>query len=133
MKSDLKFPKVTGVEVAAVKRQSHEPLWDMYIINQNEFALKNVLISSRGYGRNKNGETQKTSILRHLIEILEPASCTVIEPIQKEVLHLTNEYWVSYYVKNEIYDKKYIFLPDSIQDKHLVPVKGFDFKGVVHK
>jgi hypothetical protein len=133
MKSDLKFPKVTGVEVAAVKRVGMEKHWDMYLINQNEFALKNVLISSRGYGRNEKGQSQKTSILRHMIEILEPATCTVIEPIQKEVLHLTNEYWVSYYVGNEIYDKKYIFLPDSIQDKHLIPISGFNFKGVVHK
>lgn len=132
MKNDLNIPKVEGVEIAAVKRPEYDELWDMYIINRNGFALKNVLISSRGYG-SSNGETQKTSTLRHLIEELDARSLAKIEPIQKDVFHLTNEYWVSYYKNGQIYDKKYIFLPESIQDKFVSPIKGFDIQGVLHK
>ncbi len=132
MKDDLKIPKVTGVEIAVVKRVDDETLWDVYLINRNGFSLTNVLISSRGYGTH-NGESQKTSTLRYLIEELAPKSFAMIEPIQNEVFHLTNEYWVSYYLNGDIYDKKYIFLPETIQEKHIVPIKGFDFQGVVHK
>lgn len=132
MKKDLKIPKVAGVEVAIVKRPDDDQLWDVHLINRNGFDLKNVLISSRGYGT-VNGEQQKTSSLRHLIETVKSKSIVKIEPIQKDVFHLANEYWVSYYLNEEIYDKKYIFLPDSIQDKHIMPIKGFDMEGVVHK
>ena len=65
MKKDLKIPKVTGVELAAVQRENDE-LWDIYLINRNGFALENILISSSGFGDGK-----KTSILRHMIELLE--------------------------------------------------------------
>jgi len=74
MKKDLKIPKVTGVELAAVPRENDE-LWDIYLINRNGFALKNVLISSSGYGDGK-----KTSTLRHLIEIIDARSYARIEP-----------------------------------------------------
>lgn len=132
MKKDLKIPKVTGVEIAIVQRSDDDLLWDVYLINRNNFDLRNVLISSRGYGT-VNGERRNTSSLRHLIETVKAKSIVKIEPIQKEVFHLTNEYWVSYYLNDEIYDKKYIFLPDSIQQKHISPIQGFDMEGIVHK
>lgn len=132
MKADFNIPKVTGVEVAAVKREDDNELWDILIINRNSHSLENVLITSKGYGI-INGEKQETSILRHMIEKLPSGSYAKIEPIQKDVFHLTNEYWVSYYLHSEIYDKKYIFLPDSIQDKNISNIPDFNMKGVIHK
>ena len=132
MKNDLNIPKVTGVEVAAFKQPEDDALWDMYLINRNVFAINNILISSKGYGFS-NGKEQKTSTLRHLIEVLNARSLAKIEPIQKDVFHLTNEYWVSYYYQDEIYDKKYIFLPESIQEKYISPITGFDIEGVLHR
>ena len=32
----------------------------------------------------------------------------LIEPMQQEVLRLTNTFWVSFYIGKQIYDKKYI-------------------------
>ena len=130
MKGDINIPKVEGVEVAAVKRD--EQLWDIVIINRNDFALQNVLITSKGYGK-KNGKKQETSTLRHMIEQIEPNSFAKVEPIKSNVLHLTNEYWVSYYLGTQIYDKKYIFVPDSIQEKNISSIPGYDLKGVIHK
>lgn len=132
MKSDLNIPKVSGVEIAVVKRPDDDEMWDIYILNRNEFSLQNVLISSSGYGK-MDGQEQKTSTLRHIIEKLDSNSCAKIEPIQKAVFHLTNEYWVSYYIDKEIYDKKYVFLPDSIQEKNLSNIKDFSLQGVLHK
>lgn len=132
MKKDLKIPKVMGVEVAIVKRLDDDQLWDVYLINRNGYDLENVLISSRGYGY-INGVQQNTSSLRHLIELVQAKSAVKIEPIQKDVFHLANEYWVSYYINEEIYDKKYIFLPESIQKNHIIPIEGFDMRGILHK
>ena len=132
MKKDLKIPKVTGVEIAAVMREDDDQLWDIYLINRNGYALENVIISTSGYGE-VNGQYQKTSILRHAIELLEAKSYAKIEPIQKEVFHLTNQYWVSFFSSGQMYDKKYIFLPDTIHEKYVTSIKGFDLKGVILK
>lgn len=131
MKGDLNIPKVTGVELVAIQRNANKDMWDIILINRNSQPLKNILVSSKGYG-SLDGNEQKTSILRHLIETLSPNSFTKIEPIEKSVFHLTNEYWVSYYLQEEIYDKKFIFLPESIQDNYVTKIPGFDFQGVLH-
>ena len=132
MKADLNIPKVTGVEIVAVKMADDGELWDILLINRTSHLLENVLVSSKGYGE-FNGHKQETSILRHMIEELPSNSYAKIEPIQRNVFHLTNEYWVSYYLGKEIYDKKYIFLPDTIHEKNISIIPGFEFKGVVHK
>ena len=131
MKGDLNIPKVIGVEVAAVQRKENRDFWDILLINRNIYPLQNILVSSKGYG-DLNGKAQKTSTLRHLIEMLSPNSYTKIEPIQKNVFHLTNEYWVSYYLHEDIYDKKFIFLPESIQNKYVIKIPGFELQGVLH-
>jgi len=131
MKSDLFIQKVIGVEVVAIKGNDDD-LWDIVIINRNDYSIDNVLITSKGYGK-INGERQITSTLRHMIEKLDSHSYAKIEPIQNKVLHLTSEYWISYYVNKEIYDKKYIFLPDCIQEKNISKIPGFNLKGVIHK
>ena len=132
MKTDLNIPKVSGVEIVAVPQPESDELWDIYLVNRNDIVLKNVLISSKGYGK-LNGKEQKTSTLRHMIEILDAQQYAKIEPIQKQVFHLTNEYWVSYYIDGEIYDKKFIFLPESIQESNISKIEGFDLKGVWHR
>ncbi|NJN26805.1 MAG: hypothetical protein HC819_12935 [Cyclobacteriaceae bacterium] len=132
MKSDLNIPKVSGVEIVAAPQQEGDELWDIYLINRNDVNLKNVLIASKGYGQ-KDGKDQKTSTLRHMINDVEPQSMIKIEPIQKQVFHLTNEYWVSYYIGSAIYDKKFIFVPDSIQQANITKIDGFDLNGVWHK
>lgn len=132
MKSDLNIPKVEGVEIAAVMRDDDHQLWDIVIINRNAYPLKNVLITSKGYGK-LNGEKKETSTLRHMIEVLSPNSFTVVEPIQTEVFHLINEYWVSYYLHEQIYDKKYIFPPEAIQANDALKINGFELTGITCK
>ncbi len=134
MKKDINFPEVSGVEMAVVKKanDSGEEGWYVYILNNNAFEIDNVLVVSSGYGE-KNGEIQKTSTLRHALGKIEPNSTALVENIQPDVFHLTNQYWVSYYAGKEIYDKKFIFLPDSIVDEHLVNIPLLKMKGIMHK
>ena len=68
MKKDIEIPEVLNVTLAVVK--SGLPgleEWKVYVINNNDFAIENTLVSSQGYGE-KKGETQKTSVLRHFLE-----------------------------------------------------------------
>ncbi|MEM6362182.1 MAG: hypothetical protein AAF731_18985, partial [Bacteroidota bacterium] len=80
----------------------------------------------------QNGETQNTSILRHFLETVGAKITAQIELIQPEVFHLNNEYWVSYYIDGQLYDKRFTFVPDSISEDNLTYIKELRTKGILH-
>tara|TARA_R110002049_G_scaffold305714_2_gene503048 strand:- start:2024 stop:2428 length:405 start_codon:yes stop_codon:yes gene_type:complete len=126
MRKDFEIPEVKGVSVAIIHEELEgESGWYVYLINENNEDLKNVLVSSSGYKKEQD-EVIKTSVLRHMIADLPPMSYARVESIMDDVFHLNNQYWVSFQLEGVLYDKKYIFLPDSIQEKNttLVPVIG---------
>ncbi len=128
MKKDIKFPKVEDVFVTVILKNED---WKVYLINRNKSKLENILVTSKGYGEHK-GEQKKTSVLRHAIPMLEPGEYALIEPIMPEVLHLNNEYWVSFFIDKQVYDKKFIFVPDTIKEENLIYIPELDAKGVLH-
>jgi hypothetical protein len=117
--------------VARDEEEGKETIWRVYIINKQDVPLDTVMITSKGYGE-KDGEQQKTSTLRHVIERLEANSYAIIEPLDKSVFHLNNEYWVSYYLNGQIYDKKFIFVPDSLNEENVQHIPELDLDGVLH-
>ena len=133
MKGDIEIPKVERVTVAIVRKSNEldQYEWFVYLLNENNHPLQNILVTSKGYGESE-GEKQKTSTLRHFFEEMEPMGHLLIEPIQEELFHLANEYWVSYYHEGQIFDKKFIFLPDSVQEKHLNYIPMLDMEGILH-
>ncbi|EFK57992.1 hypothetical protein ACR78F_04325 [Sphingobacterium spiritivorum] len=104
--------------------------WKVYLINEKNEGLENVFVTSKGYGK-KDGKEVKTTTLRHFIGDVAPASFVKIEAIDDQVFGLTNEYWLSYYIGGVIYDKKYIFLPESIVDENLSKVPLVNKPGVI--
>lgn len=74
----------------------------------------------------------KTSTLRHLIQELGADSIVRIEPIDPAVFSLTNEFWVSYYILDQIFDKKFIFTPGSFDPAHLRYIPELGLEGVLH-
>jgi hypothetical protein len=130
MIKDIPRPEVEDVLLAVVKYQEED--WKVYLLNRRDEILQNVMITSRGYGE-KEGQEQKTSTLRHMLPQLEPKEYALIEPMDVSVFHLNNEYLVSYFIDKQLYDKKYIFVPDSIKDENLVYIKELDQKGVLHR
>ncbi|MFZ9044504.1 MAG: hypothetical protein ACO2ZZ_01480 [Cyclobacteriaceae bacterium] len=130
MIKDIPRPEIEDVLLAVVKYQEED--WKVYLLNRRDDILQNVMITSRGYGK-KEGQEQKTSTLRHMFPQLEPKEYALIEPMDVSVFHLNNEYWVSYFINKQLYDKKYIFVPDSIKDENLVYIKELDQKGVLHR
>jgi hypothetical protein len=69
--------------------------------------------------------------LRHFIGDVHPRSSVKVEAIDTQVFGLTNEYWLSYYVDGTIYDKKYIFLPESIVDENISKVPLLNKPGIL--
>jgi hypothetical protein len=127
MKGDIEYPEVRDVSVAAVLEDAG---WSVYLINQKNVRLEGVLVSSRGYGKIGDADVE-TSVLRHFLETIEPKSFVKIEPIMEDVFRLTNEYWVSFYIDGMIYDKKFIFLPETINSAFFTTVPIIEKKGVL--
>lgn len=128
MKKDIDFSPIKGVTITIAKTEGG---WEVFLLNRSGLKLETILITSKGYGH-KNGEEQKTSVLRHSIPFLEPAMHAKVENIQPEVFHLNNEYWVSYYVGRNIFDKKFIFVPESIVEENFVQIPELGALGVLH-
>ncbi len=129
MREELMGPKVEKVGVAVVQQRNEldEPIYNVYLLNLRDDIMEGIIITSKGYGTNANtGETVKTSMLRHCLEVLLPNEAAKIEPIMEEVFGLANEYWISFYVDGVMYDKKFVFLPETISEANMtqIPVLG---------
>jgi len=132
MKKDLPNNIVEDISIAVVleKESPESKEWSVYLINQKNEDINNVLITSKGYGT-KNGEDVKTSVLRHMIPLIEKKSFAKIEIIDEQVFGLNNEYWISYYIDKDIYDKKFIFLPESIVESNFIKIPLVNKPGVM--
>ena len=125
-------PKVEDVAMAIVKEYNelNKPQWFVYLINCQDQALDNVLISSSGYGK-KDGKKVETSVLRYYYEKISARSYTKVELIIEDVLELSNQFWLSYYQGGQIYDKKYIFLAHTVEEQFFTKIPYIDKKGVL--
>ena len=131
MKQDIQRPEVENVAMAVVKEtDGDEPAWGVYLINEKDIPLSTVLVSSRGYGE-VEGQEVKTSQLRHFLEDVEATSFKKVEVMMPEVFGLTNQYLLSFYIDRVIFDKKYIFLAESIIDDNLVNIPLINRPGVL--
>lgn len=133
MKKDIEIPVVKNVTLAITREKNilNQSEWKVYLINKNPFPLENTLVASSGYGQ-KEGETQRTSTLRHFLETVPANENVLVEPLDEKLFHLNNEYWVSYYIGPQIYDRRFIFVPDSICEANLTFIKELDKEGVLH-
>ena len=104
MLRDIPELKVEDIALAVVpdvadgEKPDEFTVWDVFLINLKKQRIHGVLVSSKGYG-SLEGKEVETSVLRHFIEELEPMSAAVVEPIDREVFGLNNEYWVSFYIE----------------------------------
>jgi hypothetical protein len=133
MRKDIEIPEVKNVTIAIVREKTLFETydWKVYLINNNTVHLENTLVSSVGYGE-QDGKQQKTSTLRHFLETVPARSTALIEPIDEKVFHLNNEYWVSYYIGSQIYDKKFLFVPETINESNLTYIRELEMEGVLH-
>lgn len=134
MIKDINIPEVKNVTLFIAREQGNgneSEAWKVYLFNNNTFSIENTLVASKGYGH-KDGEQQNTSVLRHFLQTVPPHSAVLVEPIAPNVFHLNNEYWVSYYVGRQIYDKRFVFVPDSIHEKNLTHIKELNMDGILH-
>ena len=131
MIKDIHRPEVTDVGVAIIREEGEDGfVWNVYLLNLKGELLEGVLVSSTGYGQ-INDEPIKTSILRHSLNNVEPLDFAKIEPIMEDLFVLNNEFWVSFYIENVLYDKKFVFLPGTISEEFFTSIPVIFKKGVL--
>ena len=133
MKKDIPIRKVEDVLIAIMPPTEEAPpdaLWEVFILNLKDEPIRNVLISSKGYGE-VEGETVKTSILRHFFEEIGPRTGQRVEHIQPRVFSLNNEYWVSFSYDDFLFDQKYTFVSGSIDESYFTLVPLLNRRGVM--
>jgi hypothetical protein len=134
MREELKGPVVENVRVVIVPETNEEGGTQhyVYLLNLRDDIMEGIIITSRGYGINVETEEKvSTSTLRHSLEVLLPDEAAKLEPIMEEVFGLTNEYWVSFWADDVMYDKKFIFLPETIKEENYTEIPKLGKKGVM--
>lgn len=133
MKSDITIPEVENVFLAAVQEWSDdfmEKVWYIYLVNDSDFDLDSVMVVSKAFGT-IDGEMKKTSLLRHAFVQIPAVSVVKVEMVEKSVLVLNNEFMVTYFIGNTLYDKKFIFKAHSINEDFMEEVPILFVDGVI--
>ncbi len=118
MKKEIQIPKVENIQVVAASEWDKDFLaksWNVYVINNREDIIESVLVLSRG-----NKKDRKTSNLRHGLGDLPPHTGAKVELITEEVFGYTNEYMVTFFAEGKLFDRTYVFNPQSISEEKAV-------------
>jgi len=133
MKKDIVIPKVENVYLAAIQEWNDdfmEKVWFVHLVNDSDFDLENVIVVSKAYGT-IDGEMKKTSLLRHGFANVPSQSVVKIEMVEKSVLALNNEFMVTYFIGSTLYDKKFVFRTNTINERATEEVPHIWQNGVV--
>jgi hypothetical protein len=133
MKADITIPKVENVFVAAVQEWSDDfmdKVWYVYLVNDSDYDIDNVMVVSKAFGT-LDGEMKKTSLLRHAFSSVPAVSVVKVEMVETSVLRLNNEFMVSYFIGDTLYDKKFIFRAQTITPDYVEEVPILFVDGVI--
>ncbi|WP_048331384.1 hypothetical protein [Bizionia psychrotolerans] len=129
MKKDIEIPKAEGVYIAVVNEYNDiykTQDWNAYIINDKGIQLEMVIIVTSGYTKEK-----MTSIFRKKLDTLPAKSYAKIELMQEDLFALNNQFKVTFFEGNTMYDKTFLFRKNTINLKALQAVPLMDVKGVL--
>ena len=99
-----------------------------YIINNNNTPIEMTLIVSKGFDGDR-----KTSTMRYAFGVVAAKSFEKIELVQEDLLTLNNEFYVTYYAEKKLYEKRFIFEKNTVNDRNLVSIPIVEMEGVFAK
>lgn len=129
MQKDIQIPKAKDVYIVAVLEWNEEftsQNWNVYLVNNREDNISTVLVMSRG-----KSEDRKTSTLRHGLGDIEAKSSCKVEMITNEVLSFTNEYMLTFFVDNKLYEANFLFEPNSISENNTTKIPVIQQEGIM--
>jgi len=131
MKKDIIIPEISDVEMAIVYEYNtiyNTNDWNVYLVNNNSFRLEMMVIVSKGFG-----DKNISSVMRKKIDILDAHSFAKIEWIQPDLFKLTNQFQVTFFVKDRLYDKTFTFKENTIKEGALRMIPELKKRGIVSK
>jgi len=131
VKKDIEIPVAKDVFVAMIREWNEEFLnkdWNAYIINDRKTPIEMTMLVSKGYDQDR-----KSSTMRHGIGDMEPKSFRKIEVVQEDVLGLNNEFFVTFYADNKLYEKRFVFEKNTVTENNLVNIQLIDKEGILAK
>ena len=131
MKKDIEIPIAKDVYIAIVSEWNEEfssKDWNAYVLNDRNTAIEMVIVVSKGFKGDK-----KTSIMRHSVGTIEGKSFKKIEVVQEDVLAFNNEFFLTYFADDTLYEKRFLFESGSVVPANLKPIPIIDKDGVVIK
>ena len=134
MKKDIIFEKVEDVAVAVIPQTDPTGAeeWIVYLLNMKSDQIDGVLISSKGYG-NLDGKNVKTSTLRQFFERIDGHDFVKVEWIDRKLFGINNEFWVSFWYRGQLFDKRYVFVTESIIENNFTVIPMIGKRGVMIK
>jgi hypothetical protein len=131
MNAEELYRRVEDVAVAVIPgKEDDKDFWSVYLINLKPDAITNVLINSKGYGEMDDRQV-RTGVLRQFFDEIAGKSFVLVEHIDKALFAINNEFWISFWHRDYLYDKKYIFVTDSIVAGNFTPIPLVGRAGVM--
>ena len=131
MKKDIIIPEVKDIYVAVVSEYNDiykMQDWNAYIINDKDVDLEMVIIVTDGYNDKK-----MTSKFRKKLDVLPKKSYAKIELMQEDLFALNNQFKVTFFEGNTMFEKTFLFKENTINLKDLKTVPLLKAKGVFVK
>jgi len=131
MKKDIEIPIAKDVYVALIHEWNEEFLsrdWNAYVLNDRDTPIEMAMVVSKGFDAER-----KTSTMRHAIGVVAAKSFEKIEEVQEDVLALDNEFFLTYYADNKLYEKRFMFESGSAAIANLKPIPLIEKDGVLAK
>ncbi len=129
MKKDIKIPKVTDVHIVLLHEYNPDfeaKEWNAYILNNKNTPIELVFVVSKGY----DGDI-KTATIRHSMEGLSAKSFEKLEFVQDDVLKLNNEFFLTFYAEDTLFEKRFIFEKESVQESNMTILPLLNKKGIL--
>lgn len=131
MKKDIVIPQVKNVYLVLVPEfndifKSND--WSVYLVNEKSDDIEMVLITSKGFDNER-----ETAKMRHKIDLLPSNSGVKFELMVEEVMVLNNEFKITFFLKNVLYDKVFLIKKNSIKKSALRMVKALNKRGFIVK
>jgi len=128
VKKDIEIPIAKDVYIAVIHEWNAAFLskdWNAYIINNRSTQIDMVLVSTKGFDGDR-----KTSTMRHGIGIVAPKSFAKIEMLLEDVLSLNNEFFVTYYADDKLYEKRFLVEKNTVSEKALQQIPIIEKEGI---
>jgi hypothetical protein len=131
MKKDIIIPESINVHMALVpevNKKAKSTVWYAYLLNQGKMPLETVLIVSEG-----QDDYRKTSKMRRTLSVLPANSYAKVELVQEEVLSLNNQFNVTYFIDNKLFEKVFRFDKNSTASHKLTKIPLLERDGIFVK